>query len=62
MDDRLLNYLREKAQRLDTKVLDLRHHQIARELGTAREVVSRILKKLEQDQLVVQHPHGIEII
>jgi len=61
MDDRLLNYLREKAQRLDTKVLDLRHHQIARELGTAREVVSRILKKLEQEQLVAQHPHGIEI-
>lgn len=62
MDDRLLNYLREKAQRLDTKVLDLRHHQIARELGTAREVVSRILKKLEQEQLVTQHPHGIEIL
>lgn len=61
MDERLLSYLREKALRLDTNVLDLRHHQIARELGTAREVVSRILKKLEQEQLVVQHPHGIEI-
>lgn len=61
MDERLLRYLREKAERLGTPVLDLRHHQIARELGTAREVISRVLKKLEQEQFVVQHPHGIEV-
>lgn len=61
MDERLLRYLREKAERLGTPILDIRHHQIARELGTAREVISRVLKKLEQEQFVVQHPHGIEI-
>lgn len=62
MDERLLTYLRERAERLGTHILDLRHHQIARELGTAREVISRVMKKLEQEKWVIQHQHGIEIL
>ena len=62
MDERLLSYLRERADRLGTNLLDLRHHQIARELGTAREVISRVLKKLEQEKWVIQHQHGIEVV
>ncbi|NRB46606.1 MAG: Crp/Fnr family transcriptional regulator [Saprospiraceae bacterium] len=62
MDERLLTYLRERADRLGTNLLDLRHHQIARELGTAREVISRVLKKLEQEKWVIQHQHGIEVV
>ena len=62
MDKRLLDYLQEKAKLLGSKKLDLRHHQIARELGTAREVVSRVLKKLEADQKVRQHLNYIEIL
>mgnify|MGYP000438604050 CR=1 FL=1 len=62
MDERLLTYLRQRAERLDTNLLDLRHHQIARELGTAREVISRVLKKLEQEKWVIQHQHGIEVL
>ncbi len=62
MDERLLTYLRERAERLGTNLLDLRHHQIARELGTAREVISRVMKKLEQEKWVIQHQHGIEVL
>ena len=62
MDNRLLTYLQEKAKLLGSRQLDLRHHQIARELGTAREVVSRVLKKLEADKKVRQHPNFIEIL
>lgn len=62
MDERLLTYLRERAERLGTNILDLRHHQIARELGTAREVISRVMKKLEQEKWVIQHQHGIEVV
>lgn len=62
MDIRLLEYLRGQAELLDSKFLDLRHHQIAREMGTAREVVSRVIKKLEQDNKLIQHPNGIEIL
>ena len=62
MDKRLLEYLKEKAKVLGSKSLDLRHHQIARDLGTAREVVSRVMKKLEEEKKVRQLPHSIEIL
>ena len=53
LDDRLLHYLEEKAQALGQQVLGLTHQQIAGELGTSREVVSRILKKLEKEGRLV---------
>ncbi len=62
MDKRLYGYLKEKSEVLGTKFLDLRHHQIAREMGTAREVVSRVMKKLERENKVRQLPKGIEIL
>lgn len=62
LDKRLYDYLQEKAAIQGTKLLNLRHHQIARELGTAREVVSRVLKKLEKENKVRQQVDGIEIL
>lgn len=62
MDKRLYDYLLEKAKVLGSKKLNLRHHEIAREMGTAREVISRVLKKLEKENKVLQHPHHIEIL
>lgn len=38
------------------------HNQIANELGTAREVITRVLKKLETDGKVVQKSGEIKII
>ena len=62
MDKRLYDYLKEKSKMMDKKILDLRHHQIAREMGTAREVVSRVMKKLERENKVRRLPKGIEIL
>jgi len=62
MDQRLYHYLLEKSRLKGEKVLDLRHKQIAAELGTAREVVTRVLKKLEQEGRIRQVDAGIEII
>ncbi|MEZ4933075.1 MAG: Crp/Fnr family transcriptional regulator [Saprospiraceae bacterium] len=62
MDKRLMDYLTEKSEVLNSRFLDLRHHQIAREMGSAREVISRVMKKLEKEKLVKQHPNGIEIL
>lgn len=62
MDYRLYNYLLEKGRLKGGKVLDLRHKQIAAELGTAREVITRVLKKLEQEGKIKQTAAGIEII
>lgn len=61
MDQRLYQYLQEKSRLKGEKTLDLRHKQIATELGTAREVVTRVLKKLEQEGKIRQTESGIEI-
>nr|WP_246558994.1 Crp/Fnr family transcriptional regulator [Hymenobacter piscis] len=60
LDERLVFYLRRHVQ-AQGPVLLLSHQQIADELSTAREVVSRLLKKLEQRGLLVLHRHGIEV-
>ncbi len=45
MDKRLNEYLIEKSE---NNILDSTHQQIANDLGTSREVVSRLLKDLEK--------------
>ncbi len=62
MDQRLYNYLKEKSKLKGEKILSLRHKQIAAELGTAREVITRVLKRLEQEGKVRQLPAGLEIL
>ncbi|MBI3139643.1 MAG: Crp/Fnr family transcriptional regulator [Sphingobacteriales bacterium] len=62
MDQRLYNYLLEKSRLKGEKVLSLRHKQIAGELGTAREVITRVMKRLEQEGKLRQLPEGIQII
>lgn len=52
MDDRIANYLREKSDLHHTKNLKLSHQEIAVDLNTSREVVSRILKQMEKSGLV----------
>jgi CRP/FNR family transcriptional regulator len=62
MDKRLFDYLQEKACVTNHNPLKISHRQIANELGTAREVISRTMKKLEAEKLVIQHSNGIEIL
>ena len=54
MEDRILNYLKEKVKLTEDKILTLTHQDIASDLNSSRVVISRILKKLEnQDQIVL---------
>lgn len=62
LDQRLYAYLLETARQRNSKAIHITHKQIAAELGTAREVVSRIIKKLELDGKVKQLPNSIEIL
>lgn len=63
IDRRVLSYLREKAAVQRSQTLKLSHRQIAEDLGTAREVVSRAMKKLEHEGLVVQKKQGwVEVV
>lgn len=52
MDERLLKFLAVKSKQLKTNDLSMTHQEIASELGTSREVVSRLLKQLEIKKLV----------
>lgn len=47
VDERLLDFLHKKSEVVKSKVLSITHEQLANELGTARVVVSRLLKQLE---------------
>jgi CRP/FNR family transcriptional regulator len=49
LDERLLNYLHERSKALNQTVLPLSHGDIATALHSSREVISRLLKKLEND-------------
>lgn len=47
-DERLIEYLTQKAKAIQSNSLNITHQEIATELSTSREVISRLLKQLEQ--------------
>ena len=49
VDERLLNLIHKKAELSHNKTVIVTHEQLANELGTARVVVSRLLKQLEEN-------------
>lgn len=62
MDERLLNFLKRKSALSESKIISLTHEQIANELGTARVVVSRLLKQLEELNVVKLSRNRIEML
>lgn len=62
MEKRLYDYLLEKVKITCKNPLKLSHRQIAQDLGTAREVISRSVKKLEHEGKLKQYSNSIEII
>lgn len=52
MDQRLHQFLEKRADLSNSRTLSMTHEQLAQELGTAREVISRLLKKMEAEGLV----------
>ncbi len=47
MDERILNFLEEKKKMNGSNEINITHQQLSEELGTARVVVSRLLKQME---------------
>jgi len=62
LDERLYNYLNEKTLLTGTKSLSITHQQIATDMGTAREVISRLLKKLEREKKIITGRNLIKIL
>ncbi len=53
LDDRIVELLKKKASIYQSKEINITHQQLAEELGTTREVVSRLLKQMEKQQMIV---------
>jgi CRP/FNR family transcriptional regulator len=62
MDERLLSYLERHAKVHNSSTISLSHQQIADELNSSREVISRLLKKMEQRHMVILHRNAVELI
>ncbi|MGA9650306.1 Crp/Fnr family transcriptional regulator [Pedobacter sp.] len=62
MDERLAFYLKKQAGDLNTKELHLTHSEIASDLNTSREVISRLLKKMEQAGEIKMYRNYIEYL
>jgi len=61
LDKRVLNYIRQQISITGNNPLKITHREIASNLGTSREVVSRVLKKIENEGEILQTKEGIKI-
>lgn len=60
MDERLEFYLKQQSEKLKATHLNITHQEIANDLNTSREVVSRLLKKMEQRGDLILYRNYIE--
>ena len=61
MDQRLAAYLLEQSDLQNNDRLMITHEQIARDLGTAREVVTRMLRYFKNEGIVEVFRGSVEI-
>ncbi|MDN5478477.1 Crp/Fnr family transcriptional regulator [Chryseobacterium carnipullorum] len=61
LDKRVLNYIKQQISATGNNPLKITHREIASNLGTSREVVSRVLKKIENEGEILQTKEGIKI-
>jgi CRP/FNR family transcriptional regulator len=52
LDDRVVDYLSRLSEQKQSKRLELTHRDISKDLNSSREVISRVLKKLEQEKFL----------
>lgn len=62
LDERLINYLKDKHRLSGSRVVKASHNQIAEELHTSRVVVSRLLKQLENNKKIILYRNEIKLL
>ncbi len=62
MDKQVLHYLNERARAANTRALFITHQAIADELHTHREAVSRLLRTMEQKNILKLGRNSIELL
>jgi len=55
MDERLRFYLRKHSEQFKTKDIHITNREIANELSSSREIISRLLKQMEENGEIVLH-------
>ena len=61
MDERLEFYLKNQVKLSKTSDLAITHQQIATDLNSSREVISRLLKKMEQKGMLTMARNTISL-
>jgi CRP/FNR family transcriptional regulator len=61
MEERIYKYLRDKAMVNREPKLQVTHAEIATDLHSSRVVISRIMKKLENEGKIKQHRNFVEV-
>ncbi|MBS1559202.1 MAG: Crp/Fnr family transcriptional regulator [Bacteroidetes bacterium] len=62
MDERLINFLKTKSKLSRSSLVNLSHQQIADELSTNRVVVSRLLKKMENEKRLLLFRNQVKLL
>jgi CRP/FNR family transcriptional regulator, anaerobic regulatory protein len=62
LDERLVSYLKERSKLAESALVNLSHQQVADDLGTSRVVISRLLKKLENQKKVILFRNQIKVL
>ena len=62
LDERLKHYLQQKSKHTGSRLLNLSHEEVARDLATSRVVISRLLKKMENDDLLLLYRNQIKLL
>jgi CRP/FNR family transcriptional regulator len=62
LDQRILEYLKMKLSITGGSFIDIRHREIASAMGTSREVVTRVLRKLEKEDKISQQEGKIKLL
>lgn len=62
LDSRVANYLINQYERTDSTIIKVTHEEIANDINSAREAVTRILKLFVQDGLIKLQKGTIELV
>ena len=62
MDQRLAIFLSDESKRRGSDIIPLTHEQIAKYMGSAREVVTRMLKYFGNEGIVEVSRKGVKIL
>ena len=62
LDERIEHYLKEKSRSTRSTLINPSHEQIANDMASSREVISRLLKRLENEGKVLLYRNQIKIM